>query len=128
MSHVNLTIVFETLTMCLATACTIDEAVASNGHLRRSFQAIKVALKEALEEEDQQQQQQQQQKKKFPFALKKTMQTLEFELCSKSCFKTIVREIVDEGNRRGSSSHSKKNAMEEVMRLLRSLHVWFGDV
>ena len=50
LSHVNLTIVFETLTMCLATACTIDEAVASNGHLRRSFQAIKVALKEALEE------------------------------------------------------------------------------
>ena len=96
--------------MCLATACTIDEAVASNGHLRRSFQAIKVALKEALEEEDQQQQQQQQQKKKKLLALKKTMQTLEFELCSKSCFETIVREIVDEGNRRGSSSHSKKNA------------------
>jgi len=124
LSHVNLTIVFETLTMCLATACTIDEAVASNGHLRRSFQAIKVALKEALEEEDQQQQQQQQQKKKL-LALKKTMQTLEFELCSKSCFETIVREIVDEGNRRGSSSHSKKNAMEEVpMRLLRALHAY----
>ena len=123
LSHVNLTIVFETLTMCLATACKIDEAVASNGHLRRSFQAIKVALKEALEEEDQQQQQQQQKKKLL--ALKKTIQTLEFELCSKSCFETIVREIVDEGNRRGSSSHSKKNAMEEVpMRLLRALHAY----
>ena len=48
LSHVNLTIVFETLTMCLAMACKIDEAIASNGHLRRSFQAMKVAIERSF--------------------------------------------------------------------------------
>ena len=117
LSHVNLTIMFETLTKCLAIACKIDEAIASNGHLRRSFQAMKVAIKEALEEQEQERGKEEERKKKL-LALKKTTQTLEFELCSKSCFETIVREITDEENRK-----SKKNEIEEVpMRLLRALH------
>jgi len=116
LSHVNLTIMFETLTKCLAIACKTDEAIASNGNLRRSFQAMKVAIKEALEEQEQEQGKEEQKKKLL--ALKKTTQTLEFELCSKSCFETIVREITDEENRK-----SKKNGIEEVpMRLLRALH------
>jgi len=115
LSHVNLTIMFETLTKCLSIACKTDEAIASNGNLRRSFQAMKVAIKEALEEQEQEQGKEE---RKKLLALKKTTQTLEFELCSKSCFETIVREITDEENRK-----SKKNGIEEVpMRLLRALH------
>ena len=118
LSHVNLTIVFETLTMCLAMACKIDEAIASNGHLRRSFQAMKVAVKEALAEEEEKDEE----RKKKLLALKKTMETLEFELCLKSCFETIVREIIDEDSR---GIHGKRNGIEEVpMRLLRALHAY----
>ena len=118
LSHVNLTIVFETLTMCLAMACKIDEAIASNGHLRRSFQAMKVAVKEALAEEEEKDEE----RKKKLLALKKTTETLEFELCLKSCFETIVREIIDEDSR---GIHGKRNGIEEVpMRLLRALHAY----
>ena len=64
--------------------------------------------------------------KKKLLALKKTTETLEFELCLKSCFETIVREIVDEDSR---GIHGKRNGIEEVpMRLLRALHALrFGN-
>jgi hypothetical protein len=134
LSHVNLTILFETICDCLSTACKIDEAIQSNGSLRRTFAAIKLAIKEALSEEVKEEEELNEEIKKKLQALKKTIATLESQLLLKSCFEDITNAIVYGSYDYTSSSvrvtddefdDDKKTRIEEVpMKLLQALQTY----